>query len=146
MLLVHPLLRAWPATQACALTGNGTGDPLGRRPALDPLSHASQGNVFSRFWRPGVQDQGVGRFGFIVRPLLGLLMAAFSLPSRACSCLLVNPKFPSFYFIFIFQILYISFIDFYFLNLNFIVFFSITEQNKFSFKKRGRVVIISGFS
>ena len=29
--------------QARALTGNGTGDPLIRRPALNPLSHASQG-------------------------------------------------------------------------------------------------------
>ena len=26
--LVHPILRTWPATQACALTGNWTGDPL----------------------------------------------------------------------------------------------------------------------
>ena len=35
----HPLL----ATQACALTGNQTGDPLVRRPTLSPLSHTSQG-------------------------------------------------------------------------------------------------------
>ena len=33
----------WPATQACALTGNWTSDPLVRRPALSPLSHTSQG-------------------------------------------------------------------------------------------------------
>ena len=33
--LVHPLLGTWPATQACALTGNQTGDPLVRRPALN---------------------------------------------------------------------------------------------------------------
>ena len=33
----------WPATQACALTGKGTGDPLVLRPALNPLSHTSQG-------------------------------------------------------------------------------------------------------
>ena len=26
--LTHPLLGTWPATQACALTGNQTGDPL----------------------------------------------------------------------------------------------------------------------
>ena len=31
------------ATQACALTENRTGDPLVRRPALNPLSHTSQG-------------------------------------------------------------------------------------------------------
>ena len=33
----------WPATQACALIGNQTGDPLVHRPVLNPLSHASQG-------------------------------------------------------------------------------------------------------
>ena len=49
----HPLLGTWPATQACALTGNRTSDPLVCRPALNPLSHTSQGynyylkNLFS---------------------------------------------------------------------------------------------------
>ena len=38
-----PQLGTWPATQACALTGNRTNDPLLRRPALNPLSHSSQG-------------------------------------------------------------------------------------------------------
>ena len=33
------------ATQACALTGNQTGDPLVHRPALSPLSHVSQGVI-----------------------------------------------------------------------------------------------------
>ena len=33
----------WPAVQACALTGNRTGDPLVHRPALNPLSHTRQG-------------------------------------------------------------------------------------------------------
>ena len=37
------LLGTWPTTQACALTGNRTSDPLVRRPALNPLSHTSQG-------------------------------------------------------------------------------------------------------
>ena len=41
--LTHPLLGTWPATQACALTGNRTNDPLVCRPALNPLSHMSQG-------------------------------------------------------------------------------------------------------
>ena len=41
--LIRPLLGIWPATQACALTGNWTGDPLVLRPALNPLSHTSQG-------------------------------------------------------------------------------------------------------
>ena len=39
--LTHPLLRIWPTTQACALTGNGTSDPLVHRLALNPLSHTS---------------------------------------------------------------------------------------------------------
>ena len=33
----------WPTTQACAQTGNLTGDPLVCRPTLNPLSHTSQG-------------------------------------------------------------------------------------------------------
>ena len=41
-----PLLGVWPTTQACALTGNWTGDPLVRRPALNPLSHSSQAMIF----------------------------------------------------------------------------------------------------
>ena len=41
--LVCPPLGTWPATQACALTGNQTGDPLVRRLVLKPLSCTSQG-------------------------------------------------------------------------------------------------------
>ena len=41
--LARPLLGTWPATQACALTGNRTGDPLVCKPLLNPLSHTSQG-------------------------------------------------------------------------------------------------------
>ena len=41
--LAYPLLGTWPATQACALTGNLTSNPLVHRPALSPLSHTSQG-------------------------------------------------------------------------------------------------------
>ena len=37
-----PPLGSWSATQACALTGNRTSDPLIHRPALNPLSHTSQ--------------------------------------------------------------------------------------------------------
>ena len=43
--LTHPLLGTWPATRACALTGNRTGNSSVHRPALNPLSHTSQGNV-----------------------------------------------------------------------------------------------------
>ena len=42
--LVCPLLRTWPAAQACALTGNQTSDPLVRRLTLNPLSRTSQGD------------------------------------------------------------------------------------------------------
>ena len=40
--LMCPLLGTWPTTQASALTGNRTGDPLVHRLALNPLSHTSQ--------------------------------------------------------------------------------------------------------
>ena len=38
-----PQLGTWPATQACALTGNQTVNPLVCRPAFNPLSCSSQG-------------------------------------------------------------------------------------------------------
>ena len=43
LLLAQPQLGTWPATQACAQTGNRTGDPLVHRPALNPLNYLSQG-------------------------------------------------------------------------------------------------------
>ena len=43
--VIYPELGTWPATQAPALTGNRTRDPLGCRPALSPLSHTSQGQA-----------------------------------------------------------------------------------------------------
>ena len=45
--LTSPLLRTWPATLACALTGNWTSDPLVLRSALNPLSHTNQGRNIS---------------------------------------------------------------------------------------------------
>ena len=36
-------LGTWPTTKACTLIGNQTSDPLVCRPALNPLSHTSQG-------------------------------------------------------------------------------------------------------
>ena len=45
--LMRPLLGSWLTTQACALTGNRTGDPLVHRPVLNPLSHTSQGKYHS---------------------------------------------------------------------------------------------------
>ena len=41
--LTRPQLGTWPTTQACALTGNQTGDLLVHRLALNPLSHISLG-------------------------------------------------------------------------------------------------------
>ena len=41
--LAPPPLETWPATQACALTGNQTCDPLLHSLVLSPLSHTSQG-------------------------------------------------------------------------------------------------------
>ena len=41
--LVCPQLGIWPATQACALTGDQTSHPLVHRPMLNPLSYTSQG-------------------------------------------------------------------------------------------------------
>ena len=43
--LACPLLGTWPATQACALAGNRTRDPLLLRSVLNPLSYTSQGKV-----------------------------------------------------------------------------------------------------
>ena len=39
--LAHPQLGTWPATQACALTGNQASDISVRLPALNPRSHTS---------------------------------------------------------------------------------------------------------
>ena len=38
-------LGTWPTTQACALTGNWTSDPLVSRSTLCPLNYTSQGNI-----------------------------------------------------------------------------------------------------
>ena len=40
--LMRPLLGSWPATQACALNGDQTREPLVHRLMLNPLSHTSQ--------------------------------------------------------------------------------------------------------
>ena len=46
LLLAHPQLGTWPETQACALIGNRTSDPLVCRLALNPLSHTSHSSTF----------------------------------------------------------------------------------------------------
>ena len=47
--LTHSLLGTWPATQACALTGNRTCNLSVCRPALNPLSHTIQGEVLTLY-------------------------------------------------------------------------------------------------
>ena len=42
-----PLLGVWPTTQACALPGNRTGEPLIHRLILNPWSHTSQDQFYS---------------------------------------------------------------------------------------------------
>ena len=69
--LPHPLLGTWPATQACALIGNRTGDPLVHRPTLNPLSHTSQGQnqtlCANSIWGPEVR---VGQWRRMIRKKL----------------------------------------------------------------------------
>ena len=48
--VMYPQLGTWPTTQACALTGNRTCDPLVCRLALNPLSHHSQGCLILFFF------------------------------------------------------------------------------------------------
>ena len=45
-------LGTWPTTQACVLTGYRTWDTLVCRPALNPLSHTSQGHFYNTFFPP----------------------------------------------------------------------------------------------
>ena len=46
--LPQPQLGTWSITQACALTGNKTGDLFVLRPVLNPLSLTSQGYTYSK--------------------------------------------------------------------------------------------------
>ena len=47
--LAHPQPGTWPILQACALTGNRTGDLSVHRPALNPLSHTARASVYFVF-------------------------------------------------------------------------------------------------
>ena len=49
--LLAPYQGPWPATQACALTGNQTSDPLVPSTALTPLNRTSQDPIL-RFFSP----------------------------------------------------------------------------------------------
>ena len=47
--LAHPKLGTWPAVQACALTGNRTGDVLFCGTIPSQLGHTGQGYVLLAF-------------------------------------------------------------------------------------------------
>ena len=55
--VVHPLLGTWHITQAYALTGNRTCDPLVCRPTLNPLATPTRAghSVFKRWVQSGIQ-------------------------------------------------------------------------------------------
>ena len=62
--LARPPLGNWPTTQACALTGNRTSDPLVRRLVLNPLSHTSQGQFcmfFKKYFTYLFLERGEGK-------------------------------------------------------------------------------------
>ena len=61
----RPQLGTWPVTQACVLTTNQTGDLQVHGPALNPLSHTSQGCSGSKT----DSCQRVGRLGGKVKGL-----------------------------------------------------------------------------
>ena len=44
--------------QACALTGNRIGDPLGHRLVLNPLNHTSQDTLHNLILLGGISDVG----------------------------------------------------------------------------------------
>ena len=47
--LTRPQLGTWPATQACALTGNRTSNPLVPKSMLNLLIYTSQGKEWNLF-------------------------------------------------------------------------------------------------
>ena len=62
-----PYWGTWPETQACALAGNRTGDPLVCRPALNPLSYTNQGHLLI------FREKGRKRERGIETPMCGCL-------------------------------------------------------------------------
>ena len=54
----QPQLGTWPTNQACTLTGNPNSDPSVHSPALNPLSHTSQGNnIFLNYDKVGKEEE-----------------------------------------------------------------------------------------
>ena len=65
-----PSLGTWPPTQACALTGNGTGDPLVHRLAL---IHWATPSRAGRSFKPGICDKGLESWYHISTVYWGLI-------------------------------------------------------------------------
>ena len=76
--LTCPLPRTWPTTQACALIGNQTCDPLVLRLALHPLSPTSQDRSSSLRHLPSLVCISLLR-----GEVLGLLSFVCTSPCRA---------------------------------------------------------------
>ena len=57
-LVASPQMETWPATQACALTRNQTGDHSMCQPGLNPLSYTSRGSSVSLLKNSGVYGGG----------------------------------------------------------------------------------------
>ena len=71
--LTRPQPGTWPATQACALTGNQTSDLSVHRLVLNPLSHTTQGlTIFN------VPFRGIKYTYIVVQPSPSSISRTFS--------------------------------------------------------------------
>ena len=62
LLLIYPPPGTWSVTQACALTGDRTSNPLVLQPALNLLSHTSQVSIVELF---EVRKYSTSSFSFL---------------------------------------------------------------------------------
>ena len=81
-------------TQACALTGNQTSDPLVHRLALNPLNHTSQGSFwpFLSVWFSGITC--IHTFTMLFNQLYYEFVEFFHLPKQKCPHSTLTPHFP----------------------------------------------------
>ena len=82
--LMRPLLGTWPATQACALTGSRSSNPLILRPALNPLSHASQGSIWIYDARFSLSFKVLPKSSFQTSPVALMSMVLLYLQYSDC--------------------------------------------------------------
>ena len=76
----HWVAGTWPATQACALTGNRTGNPLVHRPVLNPLSHTSQGHCMNFRLRVDLEPYNASICYVFLSLLIGRIIFSFFVP------------------------------------------------------------------